>query len=284
MKTALGKGGGGKSALGKGLGALIPEKGREVIDIELNRVVTGTEQPRKTFDDDKLKELAASIKEKGIIQPVLVKREGGGRFMLIAGERRVRASQIAGLTKIPAIIREAEAEDALEIALIENIQREDLNPLETAQAFESLIARFSLTQEQVATKVGKERASVANFLRLLKLPAEIKRLIQEGKLTMGHAKALMSIEGPESQLKAAAEIVKGGLSVRATEKLSKQGGKKPKKLSEGKDPNVAELEQRLIKHLGTKVAVNNKGKKGSITIEYYSLEELDRLLDVLLED
>jgi len=280
MKTALGK---GKAALGKGLGALIPEQGREVMDIEVSRVVTGTEQPRKVFNDERLRELSDSIKEKGIIQPVIVKREGGGRFMLIAGERRFRAAQMAGLRKIPAIVREAEAEDALEIALIENIQREDLNPLETAQAFDKLIKRFSLTQEQVSAKVGKDRATVANYLRLLSLPEEIKRLMQEGKLSMGHAKAIMSMEGQEQQLEAARDIVRGGLSVRASEKLSKARPKKKGGAPKAKDPDVASLEQKLIKHLGTKVAVNSKGKKGSITIEYYSLEELDRLLDVLLD-
>lgn len=280
MKTALGK---GKSALGKGLGALISEQGREVIDVDISRIVTGTEQPRRFFNEEKLKELAASIKEKGVIQPVVVKREGGGRFMLIAGERRYRASQLAGLKKIPAIVREAEPEDALEIALIENIQREDLNPLETAQAFEKLIERFGLIQEQVAEKVGKDRATVANYLRLLSLPDEIKRLLQEGKLSMGHAKALLSMDSAEKQLEAARDIVRSGLSVRASEKLSKSKGKKKGSQAPLKDPDVASLEQKLIKHLGTKVAVNSKGQKGSITIEYYSLEELDRLLDVLLD-
>jgi len=279
MKSALGK---GKSALGKGLGALIPEQGREVIDIDLSRVVTGTEQPRKAFNDERLRELAASIKEKGVIQPVVVKREGGGRFMLIAGERRYRASQLAGLKRIPAIVREAEPEDALEIALIENIQREDLNPLETAQAFEKLMKRFGLTQEKVAEKVGKDRATVANYLRLLTLPEEIRRLLLEGKLSMGHAKALLSIESQEQQLEAARDIVRSGLSVRASEKLSKTKPKKKGGPPPSRDPDVASLEQKLIKHLGTKVALNAKGEKGSITIEYYSLEELDRLLDVLL--
>jgi ParB family chromosome partitioning protein len=248
----------GKTALGKGLGALIPEQGREVIEVEISRLVTGTEQPRKVFDDQRLKELAASIREKGVIQPVVVKREGGGRFMLIAGERRYRASQLAGLKKIPAIVREAEPEDALEIALIENIQREDLSPLETAQAFDKLIKRFSLTQEQV-------------------------RLLREGKLSMGHAKALLSIDNAEQQLLAARDIVRSGLSVRASEKLSKAKVKKKKSPPPAKDPDVASLEQKLITHLGTKVAVKSKGQKGSITIEYYSLEELERLLDVLLD-
>ena len=277
---ALGK---GKSALGKGLGALIPEKGHEIMDLDLTRIVTGTEQPRRIFSDDKIEELAASIKEKGVIQPVIVKREGGGRFMLIAGERRFRASRIAGLKKIPAIVRDAEPEDALEIALIENIQREDLNPMETAHGFDKLMERFGLTQEKVAKKVGKDRATVANYLRLLGLHDEIKRLLNEGKLTMGHAKALMSIEDENERLEAAREIVKGGLSVRASEKLSKGKHKGKKAPAPPRDPDVASLEEKLIKHLGTRVAVNSKGKKGSITIEYYSLEELDRLLDVLLD-
>jgi ParB family chromosome partitioning protein len=280
MKSALGK---GKTALGKGLGALIPEQGREVIEVELSRVVTGSEQPRRAFNDERLKELAASIKEKGVIQPVVVKREGGGRFMLIAGERRYRASQLVGLKKIPAIVREAEPEDALEIALIENLQREDLNPLETAHAFDKLIEKFGLSQEQVAAKVGKDRATVANYLRLLNLPEEIKRLLREGKLSMGHAKAILSMEGEERQLLAARDIVKSGLSVRASEKLSRTKAKKKSSTPPARDPDVVSLEQKLITHLGTKVAINSKGQKGSITIEYYSLEELERLLDVLLD-
>lgn len=271
-----------KAALGKGLGALLPEKGREVLEIDVERIAAGMEQPRKTFRDDSLKELADSIKSKGIIQPLLVKRDQtSGMFMIIAGERRYRAARMAGLKKVPAIVTNSTPEDSLEIALIENIQREDLNPLETASAFEKLIKSFGLTQEQLSEKVGKDRATVANYLRLQGLPDEIKRLINEGRLNMGHAKAILSIEGERAQIDAAKQILAGGLSVRASEKMVKaRAAKKPPKRP---DPDVSALEQKLIRALGTKVKLSDKGNgKGSILIEYYSLEELDRLLDIML--
>ncbi len=273
-----------KTALGRGLDALIPEKGQEVVDIEIARITPGREQPRKVFRDNTLKELAASIKEKGVLQPVLVTREDSGMFRLIAGERRLKAAQIAGLKKIPAIIRHTDPEDSLEIALIENIQREDLGPIETAQAFQRLMKQFGLTQEKLAEKVGKERATVANYLRLLKLPEEIKELINEGKLSMGHARAVLSLDSVAAQREAARTIVKKGLSVREAEALAKKlsQGKARKKKS-ARDPQIASLEEKLIKSLATKVRIKHKGKRGKIEIEYYSLEELDRLLDILLQ-
>lgn len=273
-----------KTALGKGLEALIPEKGEEVLHLEINRIFPGGEQPRKTFRDSSLKELAVSIKEKGVLQPVIVSRLGDGSFRLIAGERRWRASQLAGLKKIPAIVKNVASKDALEIALIENIQREDLNPVETAEAFNKLLKDFNLTQEELSEKVGKERATVANYLRLLKLPEEIKPLVTDGSLSMGHARAILSIEGRAHQIEAARRIITKGLSVREAEALAKNisvaGTKKPKG---HKAPEIASLEDKLIKSLGTKVRVHHKGKKGGkIEIEYYSLDELDRLLDILL--
>ena len=275
-----------KTALGRGLDALITDKGQEIIQIELNRVIPGKEQPRKVFRDEALKELAASIKQKGVLQPVLVNRKEDGSFSLIAGERRVRASKMAGLKRIPAIVKNIDPEDTLEVSLIENIQREDLGPIETAQAFQRLLKQFGLTQEKLSEKVGKERATVANYLRLLKLPPEIRKLLNEGALSMGHARAILSADGRQGQLALAKKIIKNGLSVREAERLAKKiaSGSKVKKgtaLSK-KDPNIASLEEKLIKSLGTKVRIKHKGKRGQIEIEYYSLDELDRLLEVLL--
>ena len=279
-----------KTALGRGLDALIPDKkGREIVDIEITRITAGREQPRKAFNDERLKELSESIRERGVLQPVLVKREPDGSFSLIAGERRTRAAQLAGLKRIPAIIREDNAADTLEIALIENIQREDLNPIETAGAFDRLIKEFGLTQEQVSSRVGKERATVANYLRLLGLPDEIKVLLVDGQLTMGHARAILSIEGKAAQMEAARTIIRKGLSVREAERLAKNPPVATGKIARAKkaalaDPHSAEVEQKLIRSLGTKVRLrhNQKTKHGTIEIEYYSLEELDRLLDIML--
>ncbi len=276
-----------KTALGRGLDALIPEKGEEMLHLEVNRISAGGEQPRKVFRDSSLKELAASIKEKGVLHPIIVSREADGSFKLIAGERRWRAAQLAGLKKIPSIVKDVASRDSLEIALIENIQREDLNPVETAEAFHKLMGELDLTQEDLSERVGKERATVANYLRLLKLPDEIKSLISDGSLSMGHARALLSIEGRVNQTDAARKVMKKGLSVRETETLAKSialsGTKKSKTHKGHKDPQIASLEDKLIKSLGTKVRIHHKGKKGGrVEIEYYSLDELDRLLDILM--
>jgi ParB family chromosome partitioning protein len=270
-----------KTALGKGLEALIPEKGEEVIYLDIDRIFPGEQQPRKTFRDDPLKELAASIKEKGVIQPVIVSRVGDGTFRLVTGERRWRATALAGLKKIPALIKNMASRDSLEIALIENIQREDLNPLETAEAFSRLITDFNLTQEDLSDKVGKDRATISNYLRLLKLPEEIKPLIYNGSLSTGHAKAILAIDGKVNQIEAARKIIKRGLSVREAEVLSRKISRPPK-VKSNKDPQISSLEEKLIKSLGTKVRILNKGVKGKIEIEYYSLDELDRLIEVLL--
>lgn len=271
-----------KTALGKGLEALIPEKGEEVIYLDIDRIFPGEQQPRKAFRDESLKELAASIKEKGVLQPVIVSRVGDGTFRLVTGERRWRAASLAGLKKMPALIRDVASKDSLEIALIENIQREDLNPIETAEAFRKLTTDFSLTQEELSDKVGKDRATIANYLRLLKLPEEIKSLIYNGSLSMGHAKALLTIEGRAHQLETARKIIKRSLSVREAEALTKKVPR-PKKVRIIRDPQISSLEEKLIKSLGTKVKILHKGKKGKIEIEYYSLDELDRLLEILME-
>jgi ParB family transcriptional regulator, chromosome partitioning protein len=270
-----------KTALGKGLEALIPDKGEEVINLDIDRIYPGEQQPRKTFRDDSLKELAASIKEKGVLQPIIVSRSGDGAFRLVAGERRWRAAALAGLKKIPSLIKNVASRDSLEIALIENIQREDLNPIESAEAFNKLISEFDLTQEELSVKVGKDRATIANYLRLLKLPDEVKTLLYSGSLSLGHAKAILGIEGKANQIEAARKILKKGLSVRDAESLSKKvpASSHPKSV---KDPQISSLEEKLIRSLGTKVRIMNKGKKGKIEIEYYSFEELERLLDILL--
>jgi len=270
-----------KTALGKGLEALIPDKGEEVIQLDIDRIFPGEQQPRKTFRDDSLKELSSSIKEKGVLQPIIVSRSGDGTFRLVAGERRWRAAALAGLKKIPSLIKNVASRDSLEIALIENIQREDLNPVEAAEAFNKLITDFNLTQEELSDKVGKDRATIANYLRLLKLPDEVKTLLYNGSLSLGHAKAILAIEGKANQIEAARKILKKGLSVRDAESLSKKmpASSRPKS---AKDPQISSLEEKLIRNLGTKVRIMNQGKKGKIEIEYYSLEELDRLLDILL--
>ncbi|MFZ5997721.1 MAG: ParB/RepB/Spo0J family partition protein [Nitrospirota bacterium] len=276
-----------KTALGKGLEALLPEKGDEVIKIDIGKILPNEYQPRKVFRDEALKDLADSIKEKGVLQPVIVSRAGDGTFRLIAGERRWRASHLAGLTKIPALIKDVSSQDAIEIALIENIQREELNPIETAEALQRLLKEFNLTQEALSQRVSKDRATIANYLRILKLPDEIKTMVNNMTLSLGHAKALLSIETKQKQIEAAREIIKQGLSVRAAEalckRLSETSPAKTKKKKE-KLPEVADLEAKLSRSLGTKVKIHHKDKRGKIEIEYYSLDELDRLLEVLLQE
>lgn len=271
-----------KAALGKGLNALIPEKTEDILQLDVERVIPGKFQPRKVFDEAALKDLAASIKEKGVLQPIIVARAGDGTFNLIAGERRWRAAMLAGLKKIPALIKNVASKEALEIALIENLQREDLNPIETAEAFNRLIDDFNLTQEELSERVGKERTTVTNYLRLLKLPDEIKSMLYEGSLSMGHARALLAIEGRLAQLAAARKIIKSGLSVRESEQMAKKA-LRPSKTAQRRDAQIASLEEKLIKQLGTKVRISHKGKKGGkIEILYFSVDELDRLLEILM--
>jgi len=276
-----------KQALGKGLGALIPDlsslndkerKALGIAEIELDKIVPNEFQPRKTFQDDAMKELAASIKEHGVIQPIIVHRIGSN-YGLIAGERRWRASRLAGLKTIPALVKEATKRELIEQALIENIQREDLNPLEAAEAYKRLQDEFKLTQEDLAKRVGKERSTVTNFLRLLSLPKEVKHDLAAGNLSMGHAKALLSMDRVRDQVQAGLMIVKKGLSVREAEALA-SNLKNPAK---EKKPKVAHelksVEDKLKKSLGTKVCITAKAKGGRIVIDYYSNEELDRILE-----
>ncbi|MGE5173547.1 MAG: ParB/RepB/Spo0J family partition protein [Betaproteobacteria bacterium] len=276
-----------KQALGKGLGALIPDlstlddkekKAFGITEIELDKIVPNEYQPRKIFDDAKLKELASSIREQGVIQPVLVHKTGSG-YQLIAGERRWRASRLAGLKTIPALVKEATKREFLEMALIENIQREDLNALEAAEAYKRLQDEFKLTQEDLARRVGKERSTVTNFLRILHLPKEVKQNLASGALNMGHAKAILSLERSRDQIQAAALIVKKGLSVREAEALADRFKNPPKEKKPRLSHELRALEEKLKKSLGTKVSITSKSKGGRIVIEYYSPEELDRILE-----
>ncbi|MEN2994584.1 MAG: ParB/RepB/Spo0J family partition protein [Thermodesulfovibrio sp.] len=273
-----------KKALGKGLDALIPkiektEKESSLIEVEIERIIPGSTQPRTGFDEKALKELAQSIKEKGIIQPIVLSRVGDGTFRIIAGERRWRAAKIAGVEKIPAIIKDVSPLEAVEIALIENLQREDLDPVETASAFERLIKEFNITQEELSQRVGKDRATIANYLRILKLPEEIKLWLKEGLLTMGHAKALLSIQDDDKQKEIAQTVIKKGLSVRQTEELVKKLSKPPLKRKKDKIPEIADLEDKLTSELGAKVRIIHKGKSGKLEIFYNSLDELDGILE-----
>ena len=279
-----------KQALGKGLGALIPDlstlddkerKALGILEIELDKIIPNEYQPRKVFDDEKLKELAASIKEQGVIQPIIVHRSGSG-YQLIAGERRWRASRLAGLKTIPALVKEATKRELLEMALIENIQREDLNPLEAAEAYKRLQDEFKLTQDDLAKRVGKERSTVTNFLRLLNLPKEVKQELASGSLSMGHAKALLSLERVRDQIQASVMIVKKGLSVREAEALSARLKNPTKEKKARLGHELKAVEEKLKKALGTKVSIASKSKGGRITIEYYSTEELDRILEKIL--
>lgn len=276
-----------KKGLGKGLGALIPQlediSGHLSSNIPIVEISLGSSQPRKAIDQTQLKELARSIKEKGVLQPIIVRRTQKG-YELVIGERRWRAAKLIGLQEIPALVREVSDSEAMEMALIENIQREDLNPLEEALAYQRLLLDFSLTQEQIARKVGKDRSSIANYLRLLRLPEVVKRDIAGGSLSMGHARALLALPSPEEQEAARNLILTKGWSVRQTEsylkdrkiKLRLSTSKKPGK----KDIFTRDLEENLQAILGTKVTIRRGGGQGKIEIHFSSLEELERILGI----
>jgi ParB family chromosome partitioning protein len=277
-----------KPALGKGLSALIPEKKKidtkAIFELKIDSIVPNEYQPRRIFNDKALNELVASIKEKGVIQPIIVRKTAGSVYQLIAGERRWRSAKLAGLDSIPVIVKDVAPVEALELALIENIQREDLNPLETAEAFQRLIKDFNLTHDDLSRKVGKDRATVTNYIRILKLPANIRKWIAEGSLSIGHAKALLQVDNQRLQIEIATRIIRKGLSVREAEALCKKGssGTTRSKSNTAKDPQIASLEEKMMHSLGTKVRLIHKSnKKGRIEIEYYSLDELDKLLEIL---
>ncbi|HOE13600.1 MAG TPA: ParB/RepB/Spo0J family partition protein [Candidatus Saccharicenans sp.] len=273
-----------KKALGKGLEAFIPEefgilKEDRYAEVEIEKIRPNPHQPRTQFDEASINELAASIKETGIIQPLLVVPEED-HYKLIVGERRWRAAQRAGLRVVPVIIRNMTEDKQLEVSLIENIHREDLNPLEIAEAFERLVNQLGLTQQEVADRVGKDRASVANYIRLLKLQPEIKTLIRDGKLSMGQARAILSLEDEELQKSVAFQAVEKSLSVRETEKLVQKLKERPPRTQKSlEDPDLKALEEELIQCLGTKVTIAGQRNKGTIRIFYFSLEELNRIYD-----
>ncbi|HJN02826.1 MAG: ParB/RepB/Spo0J family partition protein [Nitrospinota bacterium] len=275
-----------RKALGRGLEALIPKTknltdSSGIMQVPIEDIFPGKMQPRKDFDEKSLKDLASSIKEKGILQPPIVQSKNDG-YELIAGERRWRAAQIAGLSKIPVIIKDLSGSEALEVALIENIQRKDLNPIEEASVYKRLIDDFNLTQETLSKRVGKDRSSLANYLRLLKLPRLIKQDLVNGALSMGHARALLALFLPGKLFEVRDSVVKKGLSVRATEALIKRMNnpqKKPDKKS--KNVFIVDLENKLQKSFGTRVKIKTSNKGGKIEISFFSNNDLNRIIKII---
>jgi len=278
-------------ALGKGLGALIPEveggEERRLFYCGIEEIRPHRSQPRKHFDESKLLELAETIKEKGILDPLMVRRIDGG-YELIAGERRWRAAQKAGLKEVPVIVREADDREVLEISLIENLQREDLNPVEEAEGFRDLIEKFDISHEEASRRIGKDRTTITNALRLLKLSSEIKNHLIQNRITAGHARALLSLESREKQKELCNLIIQKGLSVREAEAWAKRWSERSKKkvtIEKGKgdlENQLNSLQGSLRQRLGTKVRIQQRGKKGKIEIEYYSPEDLERIVETIL--
>ncbi len=279
-----------RRALGKGLGALIPEKvldnvahKEEIIYVQSGQIKPNPFQPREDFDQQSIAELAQSIKEKGVIQPLLVRRRGDN-YELIAGERRLRAANSLGLKEIPIIVREVTDQDSLELALIENIQREGLNPIEEAHAYQHLIDKFKVTQEKISDVLGKARVTITNTLRLLKLPHEIQEEMKKGRISFAHGRALLEIEDVNHQRSLCQEIIAKGLSVRELESLIKTSRPKSlkRKIGQGqREPIVAVLEEQLQHALATKVRISKRKKRGHINIEFYSQEDLERIVKVI---
>lgn len=279
-----------KKALGKGLGALLPSlrvsPPAEIADVQrirLEAIVPNRYQPRHLFPEDELAELTASIRESGVLQPIVVRRKGDGSYELIAGERRWRASKEAGLDTIPVIIKNCTDQESLLLALVENLQREDLNPMETARAYSRMMNEFSLTQDAIAAKVGRDRSSVANIVRLTQLHPEIQQLVEVGSLSAGHAKVILGLPSPEDQLRVGKMVASTALSVRETEKLvnrSLEGKKRHAKPS--RNSSWTDLEARLQKRLGTKVTIQPEKQGGKLVLHYFSTEELDRVVEILL--
>ena len=278
-----------RKGLGRGLDALISsanalENARDsVLEVKINDVEPNADQPRKVFDQERLQALAESIKEHGVVQPIIV-RQDGSRYVIVAGERRWRAAKLAGLKTIPVVVKELSSRQVMEIALIENLQREDLNPIEEAEAYQKLMDEYSMTQEEVAKLVGKSRAAIANSVRLLTLAKEIREMLVDGRLTSGHARTLVAIEDENRQKELADLIVKKGLNVREAEKLAAQEAKRAAKKVRPKkeDVEMTQLVEDLRTLFGTKIDLQRGKDKGKIVIEYYSKEEFDRIIDLLL--
>ena len=278
-----------RKALGRGLGALLSsdstiDLGAEPSEVELDSIVPGPMQPRTHFDEASLESLAESIRSHGIVQPLLVRRRGEG-YELIAGERRWRAAKLAGISRVPVVVKEVPDESLLEIALIENIQRENLNPIEEAHAYKKLIETVGLTQEALASRVGRDRSYITNYLRLLKLSDDIQQLVKEGRLSTGHARALLALTHPDLQRRIARQIIDGGLSVRATEQLvQKATEEKPaRKPPVPVDPNIKAAETKLRRALGTQVRILQAADgKGKLEINFFSTQDLDRIYNLLV--
>jgi len=281
-----------KSGLGKGLDALLPAAEEQFQDRGIRLIPTANispnpRQPRANFNSEELDELAISIREHGVIQPLLITAgETPGSYILIAGERRLLAAKSIDMEQVPAIIREATDQELVELALIENVQREDLGPLETAEAYRQLNEDFGLSHEEIAARVGKSRTTITNTMRLFNLADEVKQALALGKISEGHARALLSLNNEKAQVAVLDSILKQNLNVRQTEQLvRKLGGEKPETAPPIQpDPEIKALEEQLRQRLGTKVSLNQKSKGGTLTIHYYSAEELDALIAIILED
>lgn len=285
-----------KRALGKGIDALfqtqVVEADRGTSDIKtlpIAKIEPNPDQPRKEFSEDSLRELADSIKEKGVLQPILVESREDGSFLILAGERRWRAAKAAGLREIPVIVRSFSEQEKLEIALIENIQREDLTPIEEAQAYRKLMETSSMSQEELSVRLGKNRSTVANSLRLLKLPQDMQQSLNKREISPGHARAILAVINPADQRILFNRIVAGGLSVREAENLATDLNKgirassgKQETAPKKKIPELQEMEQKLLDVLGTKVLIKGTGKRGSVEISYFSMDDLERLYTILL--
>lgn len=284
---------GKKFALGKGLSALIPEDVAELeqedekgkILIPLNEIRNDNNQPRKAFDNDKIAELTESIKTHGIIQPLILRKSDDGLYVIVAGERRWRAAKMAGLKDVPAIVMELSEKDVLEISLIENIQRQDLNPIEEASAYKKLLSDFNLTQEDLSKRIGKSRTAITNTMRLMNLDIRVQQYIIEGIITEGHGRALLGIKDKEIQYELSQKVIDENLSVRELERLVKRilEGKtsEEKETNNELNPYYKEIKNQLQSYFGTKVNISNKNNKGKIEIEYYSEDDLQRILDII---
>lgn len=284
---------GKKFALGKGLSALIPEdiedsiqENKGKISVPLNKIKNDNNQPRKAFDSDKIAELTESIRTHGIIQPLILRKCDDDCYIIVAGERRWRAAKMAGLNEVPAIIMDLSEKDVLEISLIENIQRQDLNPIEEALAYKKLLNEFKLTQEDLSKRIGKSRTAITNTMRLLNLDSRVQQYIIEGIITEGHGRALLSIKDSELQYELSQKVIDENLSVRELEKLTRKllennNKRKEEKHSNELNPYYKEIKNQLQNYFGTKVNISNKNNKGKIEIEYYSEDDLQRILDII---
>ena len=279
--------------LGRGLSALIPDisteiNKKDIITIDLKNIYPNQDQPRRVFDEEKIKILSESIKNYGVLQPIVLKPDDKGKYMIIAGERRYRASKLARKSDIPAVIKDIPMKDIMEIALIENLQREELNPIEEALAYRSLIKNYEVTQEEISEAVGKSRPHITNTLRLLNLPQKIMDMIDQGQITAGHGKALLRVNDENLQLELANKVIAEELSVRATEALAKKicedNIKEVPKKSKEKDVFIVDVEEKLRNIFGTKVNISKGKKKGKIEIEYYNEDDLNNIVSMLLED